>query len=231
MLRDFLAMRISSRKAIGRKRRITRFLAPGCARDQPRHRLCVAVGLCHRAAGRTARFRLAGANIHRLQPCRRRGRRRDRPKELPAQMLDHATGYLMAFGAMMAGRANRAKAAAGMCGSRWRRPGAGFGISAASPTDLRPRILKAKRSAFLEESTLRVRPASCGPPFGRPAEDAGVLGPPGDAAWQLSGAMAGARLKVNHSAVREEPAGCRNFNVKRGAARVFRLFETSIGPY
>ena len=26
----------------------------------------------------------------------------DRPKELPAQMLDHATGYLMAFGAMMA---------------------------------------------------------------------------------------------------------------------------------
>jgi len=24
------------------------------------------------------------------------------PKELPAQMLDHATGYLMAFGAMMA---------------------------------------------------------------------------------------------------------------------------------
>src|SRR6266850_6496794 len=26
----------------------------------------------------------------------------DRPKELPAQMLDHATGYLMAFGAMIA---------------------------------------------------------------------------------------------------------------------------------
>jgi hypothetical protein len=26
----------------------------------------------------------------------------DGPKELPAQMLDHATGYLMAFGAMMA---------------------------------------------------------------------------------------------------------------------------------
>jgi crotonobetainyl-CoA:carnitine CoA-transferase CaiB-like acyl-CoA transferase len=30
------------------------------------------------------------------------------PKELPAQMLDHATGYLMAFGAMMA-RASQAK--------------------------------------------------------------------------------------------------------------------------
>ncbi|MFX5854695.1 CoA transferase, partial [Acinetobacter baumannii] len=26
----------------------------------------------------------------------------DGPKELPAQMLDHATGYFMAFGAMMA---------------------------------------------------------------------------------------------------------------------------------
>lgn len=30
------------------------------------------------------------------------------PKELPAQMLDHATGYLMAFGAMMA-RARQAR--------------------------------------------------------------------------------------------------------------------------
>jgi hypothetical protein len=26
----------------------------------------------------------------------------DGPKELPAQMLDHATGYFAAFGAMMA---------------------------------------------------------------------------------------------------------------------------------
>jgi crotonobetainyl-CoA:carnitine CoA-transferase CaiB-like acyl-CoA transferase len=32
----------------------------------------------------------------------------DGPKELPAQMLDHATGYLMAFGAMMA-RARQAR--------------------------------------------------------------------------------------------------------------------------
>ena len=32
----------------------------------------------------------------------------DGPKELPAQMLDHATGYFMAFGAMMA-RARQAR--------------------------------------------------------------------------------------------------------------------------
>ncbi|MGY4331398.1 crotonobetainyl-CoA:carnitine CoA-transferase CaiB-like acyl-CoA transferase [Bradyrhizobium sp. LB7.2] len=54
----------------------------------------------------------------------------DGPKELPAQMLDHATGYLMAFGAMMArARQAHAKAVAGTCACRWRRPGAGCGIS------------------------------------------------------------------------------------------------------
>ena len=50
-----------------------------------------------------ARLRLAGAERQRHQPRRGRSRRRrQRPKELPAQALDHATGYLMAFGAMMA---------------------------------------------------------------------------------------------------------------------------------
>jgi hypothetical protein len=71
-----------------------------------------AVGLwpC-RPLGGAAR-RLAGADHNRLQSRRRPGRRRRRAEELPAQMLDHATGSF-AFGAMMARRARRAKAAAG----------------------------------------------------------------------------------------------------------------------
>ena len=74
------------------------------------------------------------------------------PKELPAQMLDHATGYLMAFGAMMARRASRAKAAAGTSGCRWRRPGDGCGISAASAHGLKTEDLKGEAVLpFMEE--------------------------------------------------------------------------------
>jgi len=81
-----------------------RLLAGGRRQDQSRHHLSLAVGLwpC-RAVG--------GAPRLRPRWCRRRpvfnhaeGQAAgvEGPKELPAQMLDHATGYLMAFGAMMA---------------------------------------------------------------------------------------------------------------------------------
>jgi crotonobetainyl-CoA:carnitine CoA-transferase CaiB-like acyl-CoA transferase len=53
----------------------------------------------------------------------------DGPKELPAQMLDHATGYFMAFGAE-----------AGTFRCRWPGPGGGCGISAGSITGWRYQI-------------------------------------------------------------------------------------------
>ena len=65
----------------------------------------------------------------------------DGPKELPAQMLDHATGYFMAFGAMMA-KARQARE-----GGSWhvqRLAGADRTLAVesrpASPTASRPRI-------------------------------------------------------------------------------------------
>ena len=64
----------------------------------------------------------------------------DGPKELPAQMLDHASGYLMAFGAMMA-RARQSRE-----GGSWHvrvslaQTGRWLWNSAAWPTVSRPRI-------------------------------------------------------------------------------------------
>jgi hypothetical protein len=58
----------------------------------------------------------------------------DGPKELPCQALDHATGYLLAFGAIMARIRQAGEAAAGWCACRWRRPDDGYGIWAASRT-------------------------------------------------------------------------------------------------
>jgi crotonobetainyl-CoA:carnitine CoA-transferase CaiB-like acyl-CoA transferase len=47
------------------------------------------------------------------------------PKPLPAQVLDHAAGYLLAFGAMAALHRRAWKAEAGMCACRWPRSGNG----------------------------------------------------------------------------------------------------------
>ena len=56
----------------------------------------------------------------------------DKPRPLPTQALDHATGTLMAFGAMIALHRRATRAAPGTCAARWRRPGNGSAISAAS---------------------------------------------------------------------------------------------------
>ena len=132
----FLA-RLSSARA-----RSARFLAAGCGADQPRHRLCVAVGLwpC-RAVGGTPRLRLAGADRDRLQSRRRPGRRRRRAEGIAG--ANARSRHRLPDGVRRddgARRASRAKAAAGMSGCRWRRPDDGCGISAASPTVSRPRI-------------------------------------------------------------------------------------------
>ena len=74
------------------------------AKHPARDRLCVALRLRpRRSVGRSARLRFAGANGWRLQRTRKPKRSaRAEPRELPAQELDHATGYLLAFAAMTA---------------------------------------------------------------------------------------------------------------------------------
>ena len=54
------------------------------------------------------------------------------PKELPAQELDHATGYLLAFAVMTALKRRPKRAVHGMCAFRSRKPATGCGNSAAS---------------------------------------------------------------------------------------------------
>jgi hypothetical protein len=54
-----------------------------------------------RAMGKAARFRFPGAT-NGLNATEAQAARRNEPRPLPAQALDHATGYLMAFGAMTA---------------------------------------------------------------------------------------------------------------------------------
>ena len=113
------------------------------------------------------------------------------PKELPAQMLDHASGYLMAFGAMMA-RARQSRE-----GGSWHvrvslaRTGCWLWNLGGWPTVLKRRITKGDGGGFYRGSALGLWSAAIGTPFGGVVENAGVLGASGDAARQSSAAMAG----------------------------------------
>ena len=102
----------------------------------------------------------------------------DGPKELPAQMLDHATGYLMAFGAMMA-KARQARE-----GGSWH-----VRVSLAQTGRWLWNLGRVADGLKAADSEVRGRQAvswrtcprasarcSCRPPFGDPVEDAGVLG-------------------------------------------------------
>jgi crotonobetainyl-CoA:carnitine CoA-transferase CaiB-like acyl-CoA transferase len=95
--------RIFSRKAIGRARWRARLLAGGRARISPG---IVYVSLsAYGHAGPWAERRGFDSLVQTatgFNHAEGQAAGVDGPKELPAQMLDHATGYLMAFGAMMA---------------------------------------------------------------------------------------------------------------------------------
>ena len=116
----------------------------------------------------------------------------DGPKELPAQMLDHATGYLMAFGAMMA-RARQSRE-----GGSWHvrvslaQTGRWLWNLGRVADGLTTEDLKGDAvQALYRRNRLRAS-ARCVSvtPFGGAVENAGVLGAPGDAARQPSAAMA-----------------------------------------
>ena len=117
----------------------------------------------------------------------------DGPKELPAQMLDHATGYFMAFGAMMA------KARQSREGGSWHvrvslaQTGRWLWNLGRVADGLQDRGSEGGGGdALYRGSGLRLRSAAGGQAFGAAVENPGVLGPPGDAARQPSAAMAGA---------------------------------------
>ena len=80
-----------------------RLLAGRRRADQSRHRLCHAVGLwCRRSLGERRGFDSLVQTTTGFNHAEGQAAGVDGPKELPAQTLDHATGYFMAFGAMMA---------------------------------------------------------------------------------------------------------------------------------
>ena len=102
--RGYLLARLSPSRAGG-----ARFSLQDAAKLNPGIVYVIAVGLwpC-RAMGGSPRLQLAGADRDRINHAEGQAAGVEGPKELPAQMLDHATGYLMAFGAMMA-RARQAR--------------------------------------------------------------------------------------------------------------------------
>ena len=92
----------------------------------------------------------------------------DGPKELPAQMLDHATGYLMAFGAMMA-QARQSRE-----GGSWHvrvslaQTGRWLWNLGRVADGLKTEDLKTRRGAALYRGNrFRLRSAAVRPPFGR----------------------------------------------------------------
>ncbi len=104
VLRDLLARRIFSRKATGRAR------SPASASRRRMPRASIPVSFMSRcrpmdAAGPWAERRGFDSLVQTatgFNHAEGQAAGVDGPKELPAQMLDHATGYFMAFGAMMA---------------------------------------------------------------------------------------------------------------------------------
>ena len=122
----------------------------------------------------------------------------DGPKELPAQMLDHATGYLMAFGAMMA------KARQSREGGSWHvrvslaQTGRWLWNLGRVADGLKTEDLKGETvRPFLEQMAIRLRSAARRQPCGDTIENAGALGAARDAARQPPAAMAGAWLRAS----------------------------------
>ena len=104
VLRGLLARRIFSRKAIGQ----ARWQRSASRRRMPQNSTRASSMSRCRPMAMPGHGRSAAASTRWCRPstgfnhAEGQAAGVDGPKELPAQMLDHATGYLMAFGAMMA---------------------------------------------------------------------------------------------------------------------------------
>jgi crotonobetainyl-CoA:carnitine CoA-transferase CaiB-like acyl-CoA transferase len=102
----------------------------------------------------------------------------DGPKELPAQMLDHATGYLMAFGAMMA------KARQSREGGSWHvrvslaQTGRWLWNLGRVADGFKTEDLKGEPSRPSSRKSPPASAAAVGAPFGDAVENPGLLGRP-----------------------------------------------------
>ena len=121
----------------------------------------------------------------------------DGPKELPAQMLDHATGYFMAFGAMMAkarqareGGSWHVRVSLAQTG-RWL-----WNLGRLAEGLKTPDFYGDEIKPYIEELGLRLRHAEGGEAVGGAVAYARLLGAALDAARQPSAALAGARLTL-----------------------------------
>ena len=144
-------------------------LRPAGGRAHPaRHRLCLALRLRPRGSvggSGAASIRWCRTSTASTSP-RRRPPAPTTPKPLPAQALDHGTGYLMAFAAMTA-LARRAQRGRELARARLARPDRPLAaIARARRRPLLPRSRFRRRARPPGEMRLRLRPASrrCAPP-------------------------------------------------------------------
>jgi hypothetical protein len=155
----------------------------------------------------------------------------DGPKELPAQMLDHGTGYLMAFGAMMA-RARQSRE-----GGSWHvrvslaQTGRWLWNLGRVADGLKTEDLKADAvRPFVEEVPSGFGPLLSVSHSAVLSKNPGILGAPGDAARQSPAAMARA-LRCQGSGFQNQGSPLQILTLNASARCVFRLFETSNGHY
>lgn len=121
----------------------------------------------------------------------------DGPKELPSQMFDHATGYLMAFGAMMAEARARAKAEARHVRVSLAQTGRwlwnlGRIEGAINRPDLTPQTVR----ACMQTMPSGFRRTQRGAALRDPVEDAGDVGAAMGAAQYEPAGMARARMSA-----------------------------------
>ena len=141
----------------------------------------------------------------------------DGPKELPAQMLDHATGYFMAFGAMMAkarqareGGSWHVQVSLAQTGRwLWNLGRVAGGLDTGSYGGGGDALHRGGRFRFWCTAVGQARRDF--------VENPGVLGPSGDAARQPSAAMAAARIRQSRSFSLTSP----NFNLAAKSIFVF----------
>ena len=141
-----------------------------------RHRLRddLRLWLC-RAVGEPARLDSLVQNANGLNDAEGKAFGLNEPKPLPAQALDHGTGFLMALPRCRRSSAAPLRAEAGTCAVRWRKLRTGAAASAGSTAPRSP-IRNGGRAGPPLRQQFRLRPAHRRAPLRRHIGDADALG-------------------------------------------------------